>query len=82
MKEMEARFPAFLDNALSENPTKGEFFLPGVVDELIQEDKAAVKVLKSTDRWYGVTYKEDKESVVSAIKSMKENGIYPEILWK
>ena len=82
MKEMEARFPAFLDNALSENPTKGEFFLPGVVDELIQEDKAEVKVLKSTDRWYGVTYKEDKESVVSAIKSMKENGIYPEILWK
>ena len=48
----------------------------------LQEDKAAVKVLKSTDRWYGVTYKEDKESVVSAIKSMKENGIYPEILWK
>lgn len=82
MKEMEARFPAFLDNALSENPTKGEFFLPGVVDELIQEDKAEVKVLKSTDRWYGVTYKEDKESVVSAIKSMKENGLYPEILWK
>ena len=82
MKEMEARFPAFLDNALSENPTKGEFFLPGVVDELIQEDKAAVKVLKSTDRWYGVTYKEDKESVVSAIKSMKKKGIYPEILWK
>lgn len=82
MKEMEARFPAFLDNALSENPTKGEFFLPGVVDELIQEDKAAVKVLKSTDRWYGVTYKEDKESVVSAIKSMKEKGIYPEILWE
>ncbi len=82
MKEMEARFPAFLDNALSENPIKGEFFLPGVVDELIQEDKAAVKVLKSTDRWYGVTYKEDKESVVSAIKSMKENGLYPEILWK
>lgn len=82
MKEMEARFPAFLDNALSENPTKGEFFLPGVVDELIQEDKAEVKVLKSADRWYGVTYKEDKESVVSAIKSMKKKGIYPEILWE
>ena len=82
VKEMEARFPAFLDKALAENPLKGEYFLPGVVDQLIKEDKASVKVLQSQDRWYGVTYKEDKEGVVSALQSMKDKGIYPDKLWK
>jgi len=82
MKEMEARFPAFLDKAMVENPMKGEYFLPGVVDQLIQEGKAEVKVLKSMDRWYGVTYKEDKESVVDALKSMKDKGEYPDVLFK
>ncbi len=82
LREMEARFPAFLDQALAENPMKGEYFLPGVVDQLIQEGKADVRVLKSLDRWYGVTYKEDKESVVDAIQSMKDKGEYPEKLWK
>jgi len=82
MKEMEARFPAFLDKAMVENPMKGEYFLPGVVDQLIQEGKAEVKVLKSMDRWYGVTYKEDKESVVDALQSMKDKGEYPDVLFK
>ena len=82
LREMEARFPAFLDRALTENPMKGEYFLPGVVDQLIQEGKADVRVLKSADRWYGVTYKEDKESVVDAIQSMKDKGEYPDKLWK
>ncbi len=82
LREMESRFPAFLDKALAENPMKGEYFLPGVVDQLIQEGKADVRVLKSLDRWYGVTYKEDKESVVDAIQSMKDKGEYPDKLWK
>lgn len=82
MKEMESRFPAFLDKAMVDNPMKGEYFLPGVVDQLIQEGKAEVKVLKSMDRWYGVTYKEDKESVVDALQSMKDKGEYPDVLWK
>lgn len=82
MKEMEERFPAFLDNALKENPMKGEYFLPGVVDQLIKEGKARVKVLRSQDRWYGVTYREDKDSVVSALQSMKDKGEYPDVLWK
>ena len=82
MKEMEERFPAFLDNALKENPMKGEYFLPGVVDQLIKEGKARVKVLRSQDRWYGVTYREDKDSVVSALQSMKYKGEYPDVLWK
>lgn len=82
MKEMEAKFPAFLDKAMVDNPMKGEYFLPGVVDQLIQEGKAEVKVLKSMDRWYGVTYKEDKEGVVDALQSMKDKGEYPDVLWK
>lgn len=82
VEEMQARFPAFLDKALAENPLKGEYFLPGVVDQLIKEDKASVKVLKSADKWYGVTYKEDKQSVVDALQSMKDKGLYPEKLWK
>ena len=82
MKEMEDRLPAFLDNAMRDNPLKGEYFLPGVVDQLIKEGKAQVKVLRSMDRWYGVTYKEDKDSVVAALRSMKDKGEYPEVLWK
>ena len=82
MKEMEAGFPAALDKILAENPLKGEYFLPGVVDRLLHEGKAEVKVLKSRDRWYGVTYKEDKEGVVSALQSMKDKGEYPDKLWK
>lgn len=80
--EMENRFPAFLDKAMVENPMKGEYFLPGVVDQLIKEDKATVRVLTSEDKWYGVTYKEDKQGVVDALQSMKDKGLYPEKLWK
>lgn len=81
VREMEERFPAFLDKALEENPMKGEYFLPGVVDQLIKEEKAAVRVLTSADKWYGVTYKEDKQSVVDALQAMKDKGMYPEKLW-
>lgn len=82
MDEIVARFPWFLDKAMKENPLKGEYFLPGVVDQLLNEGKATVKVLSSHDKWYGVTYKEDKEGVVNALQSMKDKGIYPEKLWK
>ena len=52
------------------------------LDELIQEKKAEVTVLKSRDRWYGVTYKEDKPVVVKAIQSLKDQGLYPQKLWE
>ena len=82
MKELENRFPAFLErNKTSENPQKGEYFLPFVVDDLIREGKAKVRVLGTSDKWYGVTYKEDKESVTSALESFKDNGIYPPVLF-
>lgn len=82
LKELEARFSAFLDRELPKNPVKCEYFLPFVVDELLKEGKAEVTVLKSVDWWYGVTYKEDKETVVNAIKGLKEAGLYPERLWE
>ena len=53
-----------------------------MVDEVISEGIAKVKVLSSADKWYGVTYKEDKESVTAALQSMKDKGIYPDKLWK
>ena len=68
MKELKARFPKFLEENLPVNPMKCEYFLPFVVDELLGENKATVKVLKSMDKWYGVTYKEDKPVVVAAIQ--------------
>lgn len=81
LKELESRFEAFLKDALKTNPLKGEYFLPSVVGELLAENKADVKVLKSEDKWYGVTYKEDKPVVEAAIRKMKEEGLYPENLW-
>lgn len=82
MNELRNGFPSVLDRIIKENPLKGEYFLPGVVDRLIREGKAEVKLLKSPDRWYGVTYKEDKQSVVDALRSMKDKGEYPEKLWR
>ena len=83
MDELQNGLPAFLEQELAENPLKGEYFLPGVADRLVQEGKARVKVLTSHDKWYGVTYKEDKEDVKNALQSMKDKGEhYPEKLWK
>lgn len=82
LKELENRFAAFLDENLTKNPLKCEYFLPSVVNELLKEGKATVEVLKSLDRWYGVTYKEDKEYVVNAIRAMKDSGMYPQHLWE
>ncbi len=82
LTELWDRFPAFLDQGLKENPLKCEYFLPAVVSELLEEGKATVAVLKSTDKWYGVTYKEDKPVVVEAIRQMKAAGLYPDNLWE
>ena len=80
--ESQARFPAFLDKALQENPMKGEYFLPSTVSALLAEDKATVKMLYSPDKWYGVTYAADKPVVVEALRSMTAQGLYPDGLCK
>lgn len=82
LKELGSRFPSFLDSSLKSNPLKSEYFLPFVVDQLIREGRADVRVLHSADSWYGVTYKEDKERVVEAIRGFKEAGLYPQRLWE
>ncbi len=81
LQELEKNFSAFLETGLKENPLKCEYFLPGVVNQLLNESRATVRVLKSADKWYGVTYKEDKAEVVAAMKRFKEQGLYPEKLW-
>ena len=78
---LKEKFPDFLEENLKKNPMKCEYFLPFVVDELLKEGRATVQVLKTEDRWYGVTYQEDKETVVNAIQMLKNQGIYPENLW-
>lgn len=75
------RFPAFLDDAMASNPMKGEYFLPSVVTQLLNEAKAAVRILPCQDKWYGVTYREDKPAIVAALAKMAEDGIYPKPLW-
>ncbi len=82
LRELESRFPAFLDKTLVSNPLKGEFYLPSAVSDLLAEGKARVKILTSHDKWFGVTYQEDKPQVVDAIAKMTAEGLYPENLWK
>jgi dTDP-glucose pyrophosphorylase len=78
-KQLEKHFREFIrDNATN---IKAELYLPFVVDELIQQKQATVKVLRSNDKWFGVTYKEDKPLVVAKVKELVESGVYPAKLW-
>lgn len=81
LKETKARFAEFLETGLKKNPLKCEYFLPSVVSALLAEDKATVTVLTSKDKWYGVTYKQDKPVVMQALQEMKDHGVYPEKVW-
>ena len=78
---LEARFVKFLDS-MEGNETKAEFLLPEVVGSLLKENKAKVTVLTSNDRWFGVTYKEDKDLVVRSFRELYEKGLYPEQLFR
>lgn len=82
MQAMIDNFPAFLEKSLKTDPLKAEYFLPLIVDKMIVSGSARVKVLPSKDRWYGMTYKEDKPLVTAALQSMKDKGLYPDKLWK
>ncbi len=79
--EVSARFPSFLDKALASDPLRAEYFLPSVVSELLDEEKAMVNILPCPDKWYGVTYREDKPEVVRALGAMTTSGIYPSPLF-
>ena len=81
LEEIRSGFPAFLKKGLAENPMKCEYFLPSVVSDLLSAGKASVAVLESEDKWYGLTYKEDKPAVTAAVQKLKDSGRYPERLW-
>lgn len=79
-QELEWRFTQFLEEN-SDNLEKVEYFLPYLIKILIKENRAAVRVLSTDERWFGVTYQEDKPLVQNAIQSLIHNGFYPEKLW-
>ena len=67
-------FEVFLQNL--KNPLKDEFLLPNYIDQLLQEKRVSVKVLETPDQWFGVTYKEDREAVMQAMRKLIEDGVY------
>lgn len=80
LEELERGFPDFLDN-IKEGDIKSEYLLPGIIDQLIQQGRASVKVLETHDKWFGVTYREDKEAVIASIRRLIADGIYREKLY-
>ncbi|RHO64528.1 nucleotidyltransferase [Clostridium sp. AF50-3] len=74
-------FSGFLDK-LNDNPQKKEYLLPNIVAELLEKRAASVKVLGTSDRWIGITYKEDIEPAQKGFSLMIEKGLYPVNLWK
>ena len=82
MEEIKNRFPAFLRENLPVNPLKCEYFLPFIPGKLVEEGAAEVAVLRTEEKWYGVTYHEDREPVFQALERMTQSGIYPEKLWE
>ncbi|MCM1160620.1 MAG: sugar phosphate nucleotidyltransferase [Roseburia sp.] len=82
MGELEKAVNRFFQEGVKSNPLKAECFLPIEVDKLLKDKKATVKVLSSKDKWFGVTYKEDKPFVMESIQKLKDAGIYPDKLWE
>lgn len=80
-EELQASMNRFFASEAEKNPLKSECYIPMEVGRMIKEGKATVKVLPSRDRWFGVTYKEDKPFVVESIRQLKEQGVYPQKLW-
>lgn len=81
LEEMRRCFPVFLQEKVPQNPLKAEYYVPGVVNDMLQADTATVRVLTCRDKWYGVTYREDKPQVKAALAAMHAEGMYPTPLW-
>ena len=79
-KQLSERFTGFLNENI--HNLKSEFYIPSVVNDLIETKETSAKVLHSSAQWFGVTYREDRELAVSKIKQLVEEGVYPENLWK
>ena len=82
LAELDDAFARFYREELPHNIEKAECYLPFVVDGMIRSGRARVQVLSSSDKWFGVTYKEDREYVRSRIAGLKQQGVYPRYLWQ
>ncbi len=82
LQELETGFVRFLKNLTPEEEQKAEYLLPTIIDGMIQEGRARVKVIDTDARWFGVTYQEDKEAVVQAIRKLIQQGVYQEKLFQ
>lgn len=80
--EIKNNIADFLLAELPKNPLKCEYFLPFIVDDMIKQKKCTVKVMHTNEKWYGVTYAEDKENVVAAMVNMTQEEKYPDKLWE
>lgn len=80
LEELEKGFPDFLDN-IREGDLKAEYLLPSIIGRLVKSGRARVRVLETKDKWFGVTYKEDKEAVVAAFRKLIADGVYKEYLY-
>ncbi len=81
LTELEIGFKEFLTGMRPEEALKKEYLLPGVVGDLLKVNSASVAVLETKDKWFGVTYKEDKQSVVDSFRKLVDEGLYPESLY-
>lgn len=79
--EIEKYFIEFLSTEAVENPLKSEFYIPLLVRDMLNAKKCTVDVIETDDKWFGVTYKEDKPDVVKSINALVNEGKYPEKLW-
>jgi len=82
IEEIEARFPVFYNKAMAEDPLKAEFYLPNLVGELLSEGRVTVKVMRSKDKWFGVTNASDRPIVEEALRDLTRHRVYPEGLWR
>jgi len=81
MQRLKEGFPVFLREKVPANPLKAEYFLPSVVDDQLTAGAATARVYTTPDKWYGVTYREDRAEVVSALARMTADGLYPTPMW-
>ena len=78
-QQLEQDFINFIEK--NSNEIKAEFYIPTVVNDLIEKDEASIKMLTSNDQWFGVTYQEDKETTIKKVSELISKGVYPQKLW-
>lgn len=81
MAVLEEEFKTFFETVVVSNPLKAEYLLPTLIGRLLREGRYTVKVLETKDKWFGVTYKEDKAAVVESFRKLIADGVYGEELY-